>query len=174
MTPFLWTMAAGFILGIILMIAFGVGKKSNPVGFLVAIIIAGVCAGGFVLDISINPYKNGYVPPTQPTEIAEVASYDEIYKAYKANELVADDLYKYNRYQITAEVVGIESDGLFNVTGGATLTMQIQVDKTVVFFLAEFEKEQEEDLKKIIVGDTIVFEGTCLSAGSWIDCIIVW
>ena len=174
MTPFLWIMVGGFVLGIILMIAFGTGKKQNPVGFLVALIVAGVCAGSFVLDISINPHKNGYTPPTQPTEVVETASYDEIYQAYKANELVADDLYKHNRYQITAKVVGIESGGLFNMTGGATLTMQIMVDNTIVFFYAEFEEEQEEDLKKIVVGDTITFEGTCLSAGSWIDCEIVW
>ena len=36
-----------------------------------------------------------------------------------------------------------------------------------------FEKEQEEALKQVVVGDTITFEGTCLSAGAWTDCEIV-
>ena len=35
---------------------------------------------------------------------------------------------------------------------------------------AEFEKEQEEALKTINVGDTITFEGECLSAGTWVEC----
>lgn len=100
-------------------------------------------------------------------------SYDEIYKAYKQNELVADDIYKDNRYRITAKINGMATGGLFNLTGGATLTMEIKVENTIVFFYAEFEKAQEESLKQIVVGDTITFEGTCLSAGMWIDCEIV-
>ena len=100
-------------------------------------------------------------------------SFEEIYTAYKDNELLADDLYKDNRYQITAKINGMETGGLMNMTGGATLTMEVQVDDTIVFFLAEFEKEQEEALKEVSVGDTIVFEGTCLNAGSWKDCELV-
>lgn len=67
----------------------------------------------------------------------------------------------------------METDGLLNLTGGATLTMEIKIDNTIVFFYAEFEKEQEEALKKVNVGDTITFEGKCLSAGSWTDCEII-
>lgn len=107
--------------------------------------------------------------PTEPT-----ATFEEIYKAYESNELVADDLYKGNRYRVTATINGIETGGLFNLTGGATLTMQTQVGTTIVFFYAEFGKDQESALKKVVVGDTITFDGTCLSAGSWIDCEIVW
>lgn len=110
---------------------------------------------------------------TEPTQEVQTVTYADIYYAYKQNELAADDLYQHNRYQITAKVNGIESDGLFNLTGGATLTMEIRVDNIIVFFYAEFEKEQEENLKKIVVGDTITFEGTCLSAGSWVDCEII-
>ena len=106
--------------------------------------------------------------PTEPE-----VTFEEIYKASKSNELAADDLYKGNRYRITATINGIESGGLFNLTGGATLTMQTQVDSTIVFFFAEFEKEQEDTLKKVAVGDIITFEGTCLSSGTWTDCVIV-
>lgn len=105
--------------------------------------------------------------------IDENVSFDEIYHAYKENELRADDVYQNNRYRITAKINGIETGGLLNLTGGATLTMEKQVDSTIVFFIAEFEKEQEKALKTVSVGDTITFEGECLSAGTWIDCVLI-
>lgn len=103
----------------------------------------------------------------------EGVGFDEIYRTYKENELRADDTYQHNRYRITAKINGMETGGLFNMTGGATLTMEKKVGNTIVFFYAEFEKEQEENLKTVNVGDTITFEGECLSAGSWIECEII-
>lgn len=100
-------------------------------------------------------------------------TFDGIYAEYKANELRADDTYKNNRYYITAEINGMNFGGLLNLTGGATLTMEKKVGNTIVFFYAEFEKEQEDALKKVNVGDAITFEGTCQSAGYWTDCEIV-
>ena len=100
-------------------------------------------------------------------------TFNEIYKAYKSNELMADDLYSGNRYRITATVKGIESDGLFDLTGGATLNLRVEVGDAVASLIAEFEKDQEDALKKVAVGDTVVFEGTCVSEGAWIDCKIV-
>lgn len=105
--------------------------------------------------------------------VSENVSFEEIYKAYKENELRADEKYKNNRYRITAKVNGMETGGLFNLFGGATLTMEYRVDSTVVFFFAEFEGDQEEALKTINVGDTITYEGECLSYGSWVDCELV-
>lgn len=105
--------------------------------------------------------------------IDESVTFDEIYRAYKENELRADDVYQYNRYRITAKVNGMETGGSLNLTGGATLTMEKQVDSTIVYFIAEFEKDQEESLKTISVGDTITFEGECLSAGTWEDCELI-
>lgn len=118
------------------------------------------------------------LPPIEPSP-AEVSSevgtatFDEIYQAYKENELVADDLYQHNRYRVTAKINGMTNDGLFNLTGGATLTLETKVDNTIVFFYAEFEKEQEENLKTVKVGDTITFEGKCLDAGNWSECELV-
>lgn len=112
-------------------------------------------------------------PTEEPDEIDLSVTYDEIYKAYKENELVADDLYQYNRYRITATINGMSTSGLLNLTGGATLTMEKRVGNTRVFFYAEFEKDQEEALKTIKVGDTITFEGECLSAGMWSDCELI-
>ena len=115
------------------------------------------------------------VTPTPESLTNEVgtATFDEIYRAYKDNELVADDMYKHNRYQITAKIDGMTNDGLSNLTGGATLTLETKVDNTIVVFYAEFEKEQEENLKTVKVGDTITFEGKCLDAGNWSECELV-
>ena len=71
------------------------------------------------------------------------ASFEEIYQAYKDNELVADDLYKGRRYEVTATINGMETGGFMNMTGGATLTMEKKIGNTIVVFLAEFERDQE-------------------------------
>ena len=63
--------------------------------------------------------------------------------------------------------------GILNLTGGATLTMETRIDNTIVFFYAEFERDQEEALKTVNVGDTITFDGTCISAGNWEDCELI-
>lgn len=96
-------------------------------------------------------------------------TYDEIYREFKRNELKAKDLYNSKRYQITAKINGMETGGLLNLTGGAMLTMEYKVDNTIVFFTAEFEKEQEEQLKQVSVGDSITFIGTCYG-GSFTNC----
>lgn len=98
-------------------------------------------------------------------------SFADIYREFKRNELNAKDLYNGKRYEITAKINGISTSGLLNLTGGATLTMEQQVDSTIVFFTAEFEKEQEEVLKELSVGDTITFIGTCYG-GNFTDCEI--
>lgn len=103
----------------------------------------------------------------------EDVDYEEIYKAYKVNKLKAEDVYSGNRYRVTATVNGMSTGGLFNITGGATLTMLIKIDNTHVFFLAEFEREQEEALKTIEVGDTITFEGKCASDEMWVECELI-
>lgn len=100
-------------------------------------------------------------------------TFEEIYREYKKNEVRANDKYRGNRYRITARVNGMETDGLLNITGGATLTMEYKSGDVWVAFLAEFEKEQEEALKTINVGDLITYEGTCLGVGTWTDCELV-
>ena len=124
-------------------------------------------------QIEMNKLNESAQSTISSQGVDENVTFDEIYYAYKENELRADDVYQNNRYRISAKVNGMSTDGLFNITGGATLTMEIQVGSTTVFFYAEFEKEQEESLKTINVGDTITFDGKCLSAGTWIDCELV-
>lgn len=103
-------------------------------------------------------------------KLEHIVTFNEIYREYKSNELRADEKYKNNRYTITATINGMATGGLLNWSGGATLTMETRVDNTIVFFYAEFEKDQEEALKAVSVGDEITFEGECLSAGSWVEC----
>lgn len=151
-------------------------QKKRVVYLLCGIIIAITifsCVAILMLP-SMEPFLAESEPQTsEETSAVGTATFDEIYQAYKENELVADDLYQHNRYRVTAKINGMTNDGLFNLTGGATLTLETKVDNTIVFFYAEFEKEQEENLKTVKVGDTITFEGKCLDAGNWSECELV-
>nr|UWI25361.1 MAG: hypothetical protein [Bacteriophage sp.] len=145
-------------------------KKANPakqkkmiIVFVILMVIIMVTAMSNKDDEQAPAKEDQYTP----------ASFEEIYQAYEDNELVADDLYKGRRYEVTATINGMETGGLMNMTGGATLTMEKKIGNTIVVFLAEFERDQEEALKNIKVGDEITFEGTCYSAGSWSDCELV-
>ena len=153
------------------MIVFSIAKK--PTGVIVGVAVAVAFMILFAVDITAEPHKNGYEPSAAEEDTVGSATFEEIYKAYKENELVADDLYKNNRYQVTAKIDGMTNDGVFNLTGRVTLTLEKTVGNTIVIFYAEFEKDQEENLKTVKVGDTIAFVGECLSAGSWIDCELV-
>ena len=151
-------------------------QKKRVVYLLCGIIIAitvFICTVVLVSAL-MNPSPSESEPQTaEETSEVGTATFDEIYYAYKENELVADDLYQYNRYRVTAKINGITNDGLFNMNGGAMLTLETKVDNTIVFFHAEFEKEQEENLKSVKVGDTITFEGKCLDAGNWSECELI-
>lgn len=116
--------------------------------------------------------ENSASKKTEPTAEPVDASvtYDDIYNAYKENELLANDTYRYNRYRVTATIDGMSTGGLLNLTGGATLTMEARVGNTLVYFYAEFEKDQEDALKTVKVGDTITFEGKCIGRGGFTDC----
>lgn len=151
-------------------------QKKRVVYLLCGIIIV-ITIFSCVVILMLPPMESspaGSEPQTsEETSAVGTATFDEIYHAYKENELVADDLYQYNRYRVTAKINGMTNDGLFNLTGGATLTLETKVNNTIVFFYAEFEKEQEENLKTVKVGDTITFEGKCLDAGNWSECELV-
>lgn len=110
---------------------------------------------------------------TSVTEEIGTASFDEIYHAYKENEIVADEAYKGNRYQVTGKIAGISNDGLLNLGGGATLTLNVDLDNVIVVLIASFDETQIESLKSVKVGDTTTFIGKCLSYGSWSDCELV-
>lgn len=145
-------------------------KKANPAKQKKMII---VCAILLIITLAVAYSNKGDEQAPDKEDQYTPAIFEEIYQAYKDNELVADDLYKGRRYEVTATINGMETGGLMNMTGGATLTMEKKIGNTIVVFLAEFERDQEEALKNIKVGDEITFEGTCYSAGSWSDCELV-
>lgn len=146
MTTFLWILMGGFVFGIIALVILSFRKKPCPVGIMLSICISLVCLISFVVDISVEPMKNiGGQQSAQDTVLDEVDSsvtFADIYKSFKNNELNAKDLYNGNRYVINAKINGISSGGLLNITGGATLTMEKQVDDIIVFFTAEFKKSK--------------------------------
>lgn len=150
-------------------------KKPGTIVGIVGLIILIPMVLILVFALSSTPTDGNQTEPAMEDTGNQVgtASYAEIYQAYKENELVADDLYKGNRYRVTAKINGLTNDGLFNMTGGAMLTMETQVGNTIVFFYAEFEREEEDNLKTVKVGDTITYEGTCGSAGYWSDCHLI-
>lgn len=175
MTTFLWIMAGGFILGIVFWVIFSFSEKTKILA-LISMCISIVSAVCFVIDITVEPVKN--IDNTTETQINEPTYiegvvYSEIYNAYKQNELRADEQYKNNRYRITAKVDEISNDGLLNFSGEIKVTMECNVDNTIVILYATFEKEQEEALKNINIGDTITFEGKCLSEYTWSECKII-
>lgn len=151
-------------------------QKKRVVYLLCGIIISiavFICAFVLVSALMNSSSSESETQTAEETSEVGTATFDEIYYAYKENALVADDLYQYNRYRVTAKINGMTNDGLFNMTGGAMLTLETKVDNTIVFFYAEFEKEQEENLKSVKVGDTITFEGKCLDAGNWKECELI-
>lgn len=166
-------------IGMIFGIFFAIINKNTVAKICMAMAAVGaILVGGIVFimqgqqEKKENNAESQTLAETEQTVDLSV-TYDDIYNAYMENELVANDLYRYNRYRITAKINGMSTDGLFNLTGGATLTMERRVGNTIVFFYAEFEKEQEEALKKVKVGDTITFEGECVGKSGFDECELV-
>lgn len=107
--------------------------------------------------------------PKQKKKTTKRISFADIYRAYQKNELRAKKLYGGKRHKITAKINGIKAGRWLGLFGGANLTMETKVDNTIVFFIAEFNKDQENALMRVSVGDTITFVGTCYG-GSFSDC----
>ena len=164
------------ILAILFLILYGVFAKKHPgvakvsrgCGILAIILFAVFVGGGILLLQFHDDGGNNEVPAVIDTSV----TFEDIYRDTEANDLVAGEKYVGNRYRVTARINGIESGGVANLSGGATLTMETEVDGIIVFFFAEFEEEQEEALKQVVVGDTITFEGEWRGS-SFSDCIIV-
>lgn len=110
----------------------------------------------------------------ETTEPQEVVTFDEIYKAYKENELRADDKYKGNRYRITCTVYDIGDGGLNGLFGDLSVSAYTYSGNTKCVLWCTFdEKTQREGLSKVNMGDEITFEGYCSSWGNWYDCELV-
>lgn len=124
-------------------------------------------------DTTSEPLESESQTTSEP---AAAISYEEIYHAYQQNELNADSVYKGNRYQVAARIQKIDSNGVWTLgglLGGAMLTMEVEVDGETKTFKAEFNKDQEESLKTVNVGDSVTFEGECSGSGLWTECKLV-
>lgn len=136
---------------------------------LMPIVAVGLSLSLFLGGCSMDSETSTQSTSQKKEKVDTSVKYADIYKEFKKNKLRAQDKYNDKRYKITAKVNSMETSGLLNLSGGATLTMQKTIDNTVVFFYAEFEQDQEDKLKKINTGDKVTFIGTC-SDGNFIDC----
>ena len=107
--------------------------------------------------------------PPETTTMEPPVTFEEIYLAYKNNELRADEEYGGNRYIITAEVENI-SEGWW---GYYSVTLSIRAAGRECYLFCTFEKDQREALIEFNEGDQLTFEGTCESWGNWDDCVVV-
>lgn len=132
---------------------------------LIAILVAVFCLPEMVSNSSDNSLNI-----SSQIEVNRDVSYEEIYKAFKNNTIVAEDTYNDKYFAVTAKINGMKTGGVFELEKNVTtLTMETQVDNTIVFFLAKFDEEQRESLKSVSVGDTISFIGKC-NDGTFSEC----
>ena len=149
-----------FLLFLVVTIVLSIRKKPSTkawaivLGSSLVLLIAVFCMFRF-MDVQ----SKAQIETNKTTEsdessavVDESVTFDEIYRAYKENELRADDVYQYNRYRITAKVNGMETGGLLNMTSGGKYNMEKKGDSKDGFLLAGFEKKQENRLKTISVG----------------------
>lgn len=104
-------------------------------------------------------------------KLEHTVPFKEIFYAYQNNELNADDLYKGNRYAITCTIYAIGDGGLNGLFGDISVSAYTYVDgKQCILWCTFDEKTQRQGIAAISMGDTITFEGTCLSWGNWSNC----
>ncbi len=143
-------------------------KKSLLTGLLLTLIIGllTTCLILFADNLHDVREKN----KNSQIEVNRAVSYDEIYRAFKNNKILAEDTYNDKYFTVTAKVNGMETGGILGLEEDVTtLTMETKVDNTIVFFLAKFDRKQRESLKSISVGDTISFIGKC-NDGTFYEC----
>ena len=145
-------------------------KKAKAVGILW--VISMLCLFAVVISgLFLAPSKDKETP--SETVYTDVA-FEEIYAAYKNNELSADDKYKGNRYQIACTFVSVGDGGLNGALGSLSVTAYTYVgNKKCVLWCTFDEETQREALSKLNKGDEFTFEGICDSWGRWSDCKVV-
>lgn len=136
------------------------GKR---LGIAALVIVIGVIAGVLIAS-GLNK-----TPAEEPAPAkVPVIDYDELFQAYQANELRADDTYKGNRYRVSGIIEGMTDDGLLNT--GITVTVTVKTSSASYTTYAEFSEDQHDGLAALNTGDTIAFEGDCSSIGLWSNC----
>lgn len=170
----------GLGLSMLLAVIFAIAKKKTAVNTCLAFMLTFAMLFIIALFLAPNGDKGSETatPSLEPSiSLAEEVDYDEMYQAYKDNEIVANEQYQGNRYRFSAEINGINEGGglidLFDTDLGAKLTLVRKVGNTIVYIGAEFGKDQLESLKQVKVGDTISIEGECYSDTYWVECEVV-
>ncbi len=108
-------------------------------------------------------------------------TYEEIYKEFNKNEIVAQKKYVGHRYCFSAKIIDIQYgnifedvfEGMFGVQKETDLTLEKQIDNTIVIFTAHFGAEQTKNFTQVSTGDTITIVGTCEDKGYFSDCALV-
>ena len=120
MTPFLWILAGGFVLGIVIQIVCNLVKK--PRGMLIGILLSLVCMVFFVVDITVEPNKNPNTPvvenelsDTEWENVQEIflkATGKEIkYKPVYCGEWREGRQYKTENYAYGQFLINMDDDG---------------------------------------------------------------
>ena len=167
MTTFLWIMLGCIVLGFIGFIVFLATKKR--LGILLSLALTIACIIFFAVDISVNPIKNQDLV----SQSAQGLDFAEMVNEYRANEVRAKDTYKDNRYEISAEVVGIEKAGLREGYSGYNVDMTIDLDGESFSLCANFQSDLKDEVMKLNIGDTLTFTGKCVAPELWYNCTIV-
>lgn len=109
-----------------------------------------------------------------PTQAEANAQFYAIWKAYKDNELSADDMYKGNRYILYGTFQSATEDGVLNkLNGTITVNVEIKFDDVWYILICTFDKSHRDDIAALKKGDLVCFEGECYSVGVWSDCEII-
>lgn len=101
-------------------------------------------------------------------------NFKEIRKAYKTNELSANDKYKGNTYTLYGQISAIKEDGFMNAfLDKIGVTITYRDNNSIVYTFCDFNSSERDKLTKYNTGDYILFSGTCSSYGNWYDCKVL-
>lgn len=101
-------------------------------------------------------------------------NFKEIRKAYKTNELSANDKYKGNTYTLYGQISAIKEDGFMNAfLDKIGVTITYRDNNSIVYTFCDFNSSEQDKLTKYNTGDYILFSGTCSSYGNWYDCKVL-
>lgn len=121
MTPLLWVLTGGFLLGIVLLFIFNAAKK--PVGMLVGILLSLACMVFFVVDITVEPVKNSLAVMEDSNELSD-AEWEQLqavfseatgkeleYKPIYCGEWREGRQYKTENYAYGQYLIDMDDDG---------------------------------------------------------------
>lgn len=107
-------------------------------------------------------------------KIVGLNNFKEIRKAYKTNELSANDKYKGNTYTLYGQISAIKEDGFMNAfLDKIGVTITYRDNNSIVYTFCDFNSSERDKLTKYNTGDYILFSGTCSSYGNWYNCKVI-